>query len=233
MLRGGKILHRTFVSMPGSVSKRQQRRQQILAHAARVFREKGYDGASIRDISRASGVSLSSLYYYCESKQKLLYLIVSEAFRQILARLDQRLAGVTDPEQKLRVLVMNHLEYFLDHPDAMKVIVREEEALGGRYRRQVAALKREYFHRAQQIFEQLGQAVPIRAVSPRVAVLALFGMMNWIYTWYRPGRDPGPQELAETFLGIFLHGVLEPTLGRSARLALSAEPVTALTAVQA
>ena len=61
--------------------------EMILRHSARVFAEKGYEGASIRDISRASGVSLSGLYYYVESKQKLLYLIQIHTFSTILSRL--------------------------------------------------------------------------------------------------------------------------------------------------
>jgi AcrR family transcriptional regulator len=193
---------------PETSDRRRQRLGHILAAAARVFREKGYDGASVRDISRASGVSLSSLYYYCESKQKLLYLIAMGSFRTILQRLENRLRGLTHPVEKLRMLVFNHLEYFLLHPDEMKVLVREEEALRGRYRREVAEVKRQYFARAVQIFEELGQVAALREPDARVAVLALFGMMNWTCTWYRPGRDPSPQELADRFVAIFLQGVL-------------------------
>ena len=93
--------------------------EMILRHAARVFAEKGYEGASIRDISRASDVSLSGLYYYVESKQKLLYLIQIHTFRTILSHLQRDLQGVTNPAVRLRILVRNHLEYFLRHPMEM------------------------------------------------------------------------------------------------------------------
>ena len=69
----------------------QDKLKHILLHAARVFSEKGFEGASIRDISRSSRVSLAGLYYYFESKQKLLYLIQSNAFTSILQRLQERL----------------------------------------------------------------------------------------------------------------------------------------------
>ena len=59
----------------------------ILRHSARIFADKGFEGASIRDISRATGVSLSGLYYYFDSKQKLLYLIQHNTFTFVLARL--------------------------------------------------------------------------------------------------------------------------------------------------
>ena len=71
--------------------------QHILRHAAQIFAERGFGASSIRDISRATGVSLSGLYYYFESKQKLLYLIQIHAFTSILQELERRLEGITDP----------------------------------------------------------------------------------------------------------------------------------------
>src|SRR5579864_5679948 len=78
-----------------------QRLSEILTHATDVFDEKGYAGASMRDLSRASGMSLAGLYYYFESKEKLLYLIQRHTFTTILERLRARLAGLTDPEERV------------------------------------------------------------------------------------------------------------------------------------
>ena len=181
--------------------------QHILRHAAQVFSEKGYEGASIREISRSSGVSLSGLYYYCESKQKLLYLIQLHAFSSILAQLERRLLAARDPEARLRILVQNHLDYFLRHPVEMKVLSHEDEALEGPYRREVEEIKRRYYTLAREIFEQLQRSGRARRMDPRVAVLSLFGMMNWVYTWHNPRRDPPAPRLSETIAGIFLSGV--------------------------
>ena len=94
----------------------------ILRCAAREFYERGYEGASLRDLSRSSGVSLSGLYYYFQSKQQLLYLIQRHTFAQVVEQLEAQLAGVTEPVERLRVLVHNHLGYFLEHPVEMKVL---------------------------------------------------------------------------------------------------------------
>jgi len=193
--------------------------QLILRHAARVFAEKGFAGASIRDISRASGVSLSGLYYYFESKQKLLYLIQINAFTSILRRLERRLAGVEEPDERLRVLVSNHIDYFLRHPAQMKVLSHEEEILAEPYRREVADIKRRYYSLARGIFEELRRAGKVRRVNPRVAVLSLFGMMNWIYKWHNPRVDPRAERLAQTMAGIFLEGVANGHRPRRARAA--------------
>lgn len=185
----------------------QKKLQRIVRAAARVFYEKGYEGASIRDISRASGVSLAGLYYYIDSKQKLLYLIQVYTFKTVLARLEERIAGVSDPVEKLKVLVRNHLEYFLRHPVEMKVLSHEDEALEGEYRKEVWQIKRRYYQIALQIFEEMRERGVAARLSPRVAVLSLFGMMNWVYTWHRPKSDPGADGLAEMMTGVFLRGV--------------------------
>src|SRR3954469_14300234 len=79
-----------------------RRMQHILEHATEVFYDKGYKGASMRDLSRATGISLAGLYYYFESKEKLLYLIQKHTFQTVVDRLHRRLANIADPEQRIR-----------------------------------------------------------------------------------------------------------------------------------
>jgi TetR/AcrR family transcriptional regulator, cholesterol catabolism regulator len=195
--------------------KSDQKLQFILERAAEVFARKGFEGASMRDLSRSTGISLAGLYHYVPSKQQLLHRIQMDAFSRILERLEERLAVVRDPEERVRVLIQNHLEYFLAHPVEMKVFTHEAEALEGSYRSQVWGIKRRYYDLAVQLFRDLQQEGRAREPNARAAVLALFGMVNWIYTWHRPGTDPGAEELAETFADIFLHGALEAGTGRA------------------
>src|SRR6202521_899940 len=112
------------VSSPPRVN--QAKLQSILRHAAQVFSEKGYEGASIRDISRSSGVSLAGLYYYIKRKQELLYLIQIQTFNTFVARQETSLPHAATPVEKLRILVHNHLDYFLEHPVEMKVLAHED-----------------------------------------------------------------------------------------------------------
>src|SRR5271154_3243834 len=85
----------------------------ILDHATEVFCEKGYEGASMRDLSRATGMSLAGLYYYFESKERLLFLIQKHTFTTILETLKARLEDIADPEQRIRIFILNHVEYFV------------------------------------------------------------------------------------------------------------------------
>jgi TetR/AcrR family transcriptional regulator, cholesterol catabolism regulator len=200
--------------------------QHILLHSAHIFAEQGFEGASIRDISRATGISLSGLYYYFESKQKLLYLLQKSAFTCIMVRLQGRLHSLRDPESRLRALVQNHIEYFLSHPNEMKVLSHEEEALDPPYRDEVAAIKRRYYALAREIFDDVAATGLAEGLKPRIAVLSLFGMMNWVYKWHNPKTDPSAKELTDAIVGIFLHGVRKlPVNNRLPVVATTAIPL--------
>jgi AcrR family transcriptional regulator len=182
----------------------------ILRTASQVFAEHGFAGASMRDISRATGISLAGLYYYFENKQHLLYLIQSTTFTFVLESLRSRLEGLHEPHERLRLLVLNHMEYFLSHPNEMKVLSHEEDALGDPYRDKVQAIKRSYYALALEIFDSIAAEGLAPGIQPRIAVLSLFGMMNWTYKWHKPGVDPDASELTAAIVGLFLHGVLPP-----------------------
>ena len=184
--------------------------QHILRIASKVFAQHGFEGASMRDISRETGVSLAGLYYYFENKQHLLYLIQSTTFTFVLENLRSRLEGVHEPAERLRLLVLNHIEYFLSHPNEMKVLSHEEDALGVPYSEKVQAIKRRYYALTREIFDALAAEGLAPGIHPRIAVLSLFGMMNWTYKWHKPGVDPDASELTAAIVGIFLHGVLPP-----------------------
>src|SRR6266849_9886442 len=84
----------------------------ILRTAARIFAEKSYHSTTMRDISRATGVSLAGLYHYCKSKEELLFLIQDNCFGRVLDSLEERLRIETDPLARLRIFIENHLSFF-------------------------------------------------------------------------------------------------------------------------
>jgi AcrR family transcriptional regulator len=192
---------------PAPATRFDKRLAQILAHATEVFCKKGYEGASMRDLSRASGMSLAGLYYYFESKERLLFLIQKHTFTTIVQRLKARLNGVSDPEQQVRIFILNHLEYFLANQASMKVLSHEAEALKNGFASEVAAIKREYYRICVGLLDELKSDWGLQ-FSTRIAVLSLFGMMNWIYTWHNSRVDADAEQLAGEMSDIFLRGVM-------------------------
>ena len=194
-------------------SRYDRRLAEILTHATEVFCEKGYEGASMRDLSRESGMSLAGLYYYFESKERLLYLIQKHTFTTIVQRLKARLETVADAEERIRIFILNHLEYFLANQAAMKVLSHEDEVLKNDFGSQVAAIKREYYRICVGLLDDLKRERGLQ-FSTRIAVLSLFGMMNWIYTWHNPRVDADAASIAGEMGDIFLGGVTANRKGR-------------------
>ena len=198
--------HRT-APVPRPLTRYDRRLAEILAHATDVFCRKGYEGASMRDLSRTSGMSLSGLYYYFESKERLLFLIQKHTFSTIVQRLKARLEGIADAEERIRIFILNHLEYFLANQQAMKVLSHEAEALKNGFGSELAAIKREYYRICVGLLDELKRDRGLQ-FSTRIAVLSLFGMMNWIYTWHNPRVDGDAEPLAREMGDVFLRGVL-------------------------
>jgi AcrR family transcriptional regulator len=170
----------------------------------------------MRDLSRASGMSLAGLYYYFESKERLLFLIQKHTFTTIVQRLKARLEGVDDVEQRIRIFILNHLEYFLANQAAMKVLSHEAEALKNGFASEVAAIKREYYRICMGLLDDLKRDHGLQ-FSTRIAVLSLFGMMNWIYTWHNPRVDADAASIAGEMGDVFLRGVMASAKVRKER----------------
>jgi AcrR family transcriptional regulator len=200
------VRHRHSAPAPGT--RFDKRLAHILIHATEVFCKKGYEGASMRDLSRASGMSLAGMYYYFQSKERLLFLIQKHAFTTIVQRLKSRLEGVSDPAQQIRVFILNHLEYFLANPASMKVLSHEAGALKNGFASEVAAIKRQYYRICVGLLDELKRDRGLH-VSTRIAVLSLFGMMNWIYTWHNSRVDADAVQIAREMGDIFLRGVMK------------------------
>ena len=211
-----RIPARTNRAIAPPATRYDRRLAEILAHATDVFCKKGYEGASMRDLSRASGMSLAGLYYYFESKERLLFLIQKHTFSTIVQRLKTRLEGVDDAEERIRIFILNHLEYFLANQAAMKVLSHEAEALKNGFASELAAIKREYYRICVGLLDDLKRDRGLQ-FSTRIAVLSLFGMMNWIYTWHNPRVDADAASIAREMGDVFLRGVLAGAKGRKER----------------
>jgi TetR/AcrR family transcriptional regulator, cholesterol catabolism regulator len=182
--------------------------QRILKTSAKIFAEKGFHHTSVRDIARATKMSLSGLYYYFTTKEELLYLIQERCFVTLLQRWEEAVDPQIDVRARIRAFAENHLGFFLHNMPEMKVMAHEDESLTGEYQDKILVLKRRYVKVIMDLLGELQRKESAKAIDLRLATFALFGMMNWIYTWYQPKRDlPFPQ-LIEQMLRIYFFGLL-------------------------
>ena len=189
-------------------SKYDQKLVHVLKTSAAIFAEKGYHSTSIRDIARATKMSLSGLYYYFKSKDELLFLIQDYCFSTVIDDCDKLLKGVEDPVHRLKLLIENHLHYFVHNMNEMKVLSHEANSISGDLFKKVNSKKRQYVDLVMALLEEIARANRVKGLDFRVATFSLFGMMNWIYNWYNPRKDVDVAGLSQNITRIFLSGLL-------------------------
>ena len=178
----------------------QEKQAWILSVASRVFARKGYHAASMRDIARESDTSLAGLYYYARSKEELLHAISTQTFDTVIDGARRSVAEGVTAEDRLTRIIENHLAYFAQHLDEMKVLSQEADSLTGAFGEAIQERKRAYVALVENVLLTMDGDH-----DRKVETLALFGMMNWLYTWYRP--DEGSIEpIAATMTRLFLRG---------------------------
>ena len=196
------------VNLSTDFTRYDQKLEFILRTSARIFAEKGYHSTSMRDISRETGVSLSGLYYYCKSKEELLFLIQDNCFGRVHERLEERLKETASPLEKLRVVIENHLSFFAANMAEMKVLSHEADSLAGEMYSHVSGRKQQYTRLVRNILAEV-QRDERRKIDLTVATYALFGMMNWIYNWYDPRGPLSVSDLVDNITRLFLSGFMQ------------------------
>ena len=184
----------------------------VLSASSALFARKGFERATIRDVSQATGMSLAGLYYYFKSKEELLFLIQFRTFESICEKLREIIGNETDPQACLHCMINMHFEYFIGNMNDLKICSREIESLKGDFYKKVAEKRKEYFDLTHSIFEKIADQSGGSSADSRLAALYLFGTLNWIYQWYKPKRYPDAEELASQLSGIYLQGF--PRMGR-------------------
>jgi AcrR family transcriptional regulator len=168
----------------------------ILDAAARLFREKGFGYASMRDIAAAAGMLPGSLYYHFASKEELLVAVYAEGVRRIKEKIAPALASQGDAWTRLESVCALHLEALLEDSDYGQVVIRVRPDDAPEAAGRLVALRDEY----ERAFSQAIQTLPLPPRTDRRALkLMLLGALNWSQTWYRPGKD-SPQVLARRFV---------------------------------
>ena len=173
------------------------RREQVLDAAARLFVEKGFDGTSTRDIAKATGMLPGSLYYHFSSKEDLLVAVFEEGVQRISDCVDTALASAAqDPWARLQKASEAHLSMLLGGSNYAHVVVRILPTDVPGATQKLVALRNEYEARFIALFD----ALPLDKNADRsILRLMLIGAMNHAPVWYSKGRDT-PEELAQKFI---------------------------------
>lgn len=191
----------------GTPQRRGAKKQQIVEAAARVFRPKGYDGATLRDIANEAGLLPGSLYYHIRSKEELLRHIVEQPIRDLQRQLEDIIASTVPPAQKLSQAIAAHLRAFEAHYPSLFVYLRNVLQVD-RMRRRVQKQAKRYEEYWQLLLSQgvkAGEFPP--DLDVKVISFALLGMCNWMHHWYREDGRLSMDEIIDQFTRLVLDGL--------------------------
>jgi len=185
-----------------------RRDRQILEAAAHIFHERGYADTSVQDVANAVGLLKGSLYYYIESKEDLLFRVLQDVHAQAKQILDVVPEMDVPPLERLAAYVRGHVEFNLRNIEKVAVYYHDFEQLSPERREEIVATRKRYEEFVIALIEEAQKAGDVDAnLDSHVAAYSLLGMLNWVYTWYRPGGKVSISDFGDLVAEIVVGGL--------------------------
>jgi AcrR family transcriptional regulator len=181
-------------------------REAILAKAAHLFASRGYSATSMNEVAEACGLSKATLYHYYRDKYALLFSIADTHVERLQAIASDALAEATEPQARLRTLIRRLVEAYAEAQDAHWVLTSEVRFLEAADRRRVLQRERELVAAFAQVVGALRPDLQGAALDKPLTML-LFGMVNWMFTWMKPGGALDHDAMAPIVADLFLGGL--------------------------
>ncbi|MFN2359730.1 MAG: TetR/AcrR family transcriptional regulator [Marinobacter sp.] len=161
-------------------------RGRLLREAARLFRDKGYERTTVRDLAAAVGIQSGSLFHHFRTKEEILKAVMVETIRLNTALMQAAVDSATSNRDKLQALIRAELESINGQTgEAMAVLVFEWRSLSEESQAYVLELRDIYEQLWLDVLEALGRDGVLTA-DPFVVRRMLTGALSWTVTWYRP-----------------------------------------------
>ena len=183
------------------------RKEQVLRTAERLFAQRGFHATSIRDIADALNLKGGSLYAHIESKEDLLWEIVSSAADRFFAAVEPIARADLVTVEKIRRIIGAHVGVITSNLDAAAVFTNEWRNLGDERRAAFAARRDEYEGLLRDMIRACIEEGTFAAVDHKCATLLILSSMNWIYQWYRPDGPMTPEEIARKLTDLLFSGL--------------------------
>ena len=186
----------------------EEKRRGLLDNAAAVFAEQGMEKASMSQIASFCAVSKSLLYHYYPSKDALIYAIIITH----LEELDEAIEAADDPneapEKRLRRLVGVVLENYRGADNQHKVQLNATSALSDEQKAGITAIERRIVRRFSNVLKEINPELDSKERPLLMPVtMSLFGMMNWVYMWFRDGGRITREDYADVATTLILEGI--------------------------
>lgn len=184
------------------------RRDEIVREAAALFDGRGYHATSMEDIAEAVGVRKPTLYHYFRSKDEILFWIHEEFIELLIGRQERRLQTPMSEDQLILEIMADILELMETHRGHVRVFFEHHRELPAEQHAAIAAKRAQYQQMVSDAIQRGIDRDALRPVDVQLATLALFGVCNWAYQWYRVGGRLRTREIAYQFWDMLLHGLV-------------------------
>jgi len=183
-------------------------REEILAAAAQIFRDKGYHATSMQDIAEAVHLQKGSLYHHIRSKEEILAALLDRALDLLILSMQEVMASPLSVEEKLRSAMRMYADNIAVHSDLAAVLLLEYRNLSPRLRARHMGRRDRFEALWRELLRQGMQQGVFRTSDEKLVALAILGVQNWMLTWYRAEGPLSAAELSSRFADLFLNGLL-------------------------
>jgi AcrR family transcriptional regulator len=186
---------------------------EIIAAAAKLFKEKGYHATTIQDVADEVGMLKGSLYYHIKSKEELLYLVTKEPIRELIERQKKLMESRLPPQQKIVDFVRSHLHAFDENYPHMFVFLQEKSSLAGPVQAEVAGIDFRYETLLEAILQEgVERGIFRPELDLKMMAFSILGMCNWMFKWYSKGGRLTIDDIAHNMAETVLNGITTRTL---------------------
>ena len=182
------------------------RRADIVLRSAELFDNHGYHATSVNDIADAVGISKPTLYHYVKGKDEILYWIHQEFSGWLIDRQQSRNDVPMTNSQRILETMADIFELMDTRPGHVRTFFEHHRELPAEARAEIGASRDRYFDMVRALIKAGIESGEIRPVDPTFATLALFGVCNWAYQWYRPTGPMPPRQIAYLMFDILANG---------------------------
>lgn len=186
----------------------EEKQRVILDHAAQVFAEQGMEKASMSQIATVAQVSKALLYHYYPSKDALIFAIITTHLEGLDAAIEAADDPALPPQERLRKLVGAVLENYRGADNQHKVQLNATSALSEEQKAEITAIERRIVRRFSTVLDQVNPGLNTKERPLLMPVtMSLFGMMNWVYMWFRDGGRISREDYADVATTLILEGI--------------------------
>jgi TetR/AcrR family transcriptional regulator, cholesterol catabolism regulator len=190
------------------------RRVDMYRTVAQIFRDRGFDATSVSDIARALGLTKAGLYHHFDSKEALLFEIMTFGLDTVRDEVLLPVMQIRDPEERLRQLIVRHARIITRGQGAVAHIGDEIRALPPAGRKKIERRMRVYVELVRRTLDELNDAGRLRPVDRTTAAFSVIGMILWLPRWFRLDGRLTQDQVATGIADIALGGLILPSSTR-------------------